>query len=390
MKRLPRGIHRLSDGRLRVYVTRRGKPVRRTVTWELLAELKVPVDKGTQCEHPGLTLAKRARTRLESKILGEMRGAAIAASAPTRIGDLLKLAEADYQRQGFRTWSDALSRWNCHLKAQFSDILAGELSSDHLSAYVAGRQHDGAMGGTINRELSLLKKMLRLGQRTEPPKVVTIPHFEKLAESAARQGFLSDKLYDALARECGTEGLWLRGMFVLSSSFGWRKGEVLNLRVDQLDFPNRTIRLDVGTTKNGDARLVRMTGEVHQVLAACASNKNADDYVFTRNNNRRVRDFRKAWEKACARAGRPGLLFHDLRRTGARNLRRLGVAEGVIMKIGGWRTRSVFDRYDIVDLSDITDAARRLDAKRAEMDAATAKETDQTTEPRAPTATALQ
>jgi integrase len=378
MKKLPRGIHRLKDGRLRVYVTRRGRPVRRTVSWGLLKELKVHVKETTRSEQPGLVLAKRARTRLEDKILGEMRGAAISASKPTRIADLLKLAEADYQRQGFKTWDDALSRWNCHLKAPFGDILAGELSTDHISAYISKRQAADARGGTVNRELSLLKKMLRLAQRCEPPKVATIPHIPKMAESAARQGFLSDKLYDALARECGTEGLWLRGMFVLSSSFGWRKGEVLNLRVDQLDFPNRTIRLDAGTTKNGDARLVKMTGEVHQVLAACASNKDADDYVFTRKNNRRVRDFRKAWEKACARAGRPGLLFHDLRRTGARNLRRLGVSEGVIMKIGGWRTRSVFDRYNIIDESDLADAARRLDDKRAALDANTTQETDKT------------
>ena len=56
--------------------------------------------------------------------------------------------------------------------------------------------------------------------------------------------------------------------------------------------------------------------------------------------------------------GAHGLLFHDLRRTGARNLRRAGVAEGVIQKIGGWKTRSVFERYAIVDQRDIADAMR--------------------------------
>jgi hypothetical protein len=66
----------------------------------------------------------------------------------------------------------------------------------------------------------------------------------------------------------------------------------------------------------------------------------------------------------CAAAGVPNLLFHDLRRTGARNLRRLGVAESVIMDIGGWKTREVFERYNIVNQEDLAEAAGRLDAKR--------------------------
>ena len=43
------------------------------------------------------------------------------------------------------------------------------------------------------------------------------------------------------------------------------------------------------------------------------------------------------------------------------NLRRAGIAEGVIMKIGGWRTRSVFERYAIVSQTDIADALRKLE-----------------------------
>ena len=52
----------------------------------------------------------------------------------------------------------------------------------------------------------------------------------------------------------------------------------------------------------------------------------------------------------------PGLMVHDMRRTAARNLRRAGIAEGMIMKIGGWKTRSVFERYNIVDQRDIREA----------------------------------
>jgi hypothetical protein len=81
---------------------------------------------------------------------------------------------------------------------------------------------------------------------------------------------------------------------------------------------------------------------------------------FTRSNGKPVCDFRGTWKNACFHAGVPDLLFHDLRRTGARNLRRARVTEGIIMKIGGWRTRSLFERYAIVRRSDMNDAILKL------------------------------
>jgi integrase len=117
----------------------------------------------------------------------------------------------------------------------------------------------------------------------------------------------------------------------------------------------RVIRLEPGTTKNKDGRNVLMTDRVYQLLAGLVHGKKGDDFVFTRPNGKPVVDFRGMWNSACAYAGVPDLLFHDLRGTGARNLRRAGIAEGVIMKIGGWRTRSVFERYAIVDQADTDD-----------------------------------
>jgi integrase len=130
------------------------------------------------------------------------------------------------------------------------------------------------------------------------------------------------------------------------------------------DLLNGTIHLEPGTTKNKEGREVTMTKTVSDLLSQCIHFKTADDFVFTREENQPVRYFRRTWKSVCKKAGVPNLLFHDFRRTAARNLRRAGVAEGVIMKIGGWRTRTVFERYAIVAQSDIADALSQLESRR--------------------------
>lgn len=276
-----------------------------------------------------------------------------------RIDELAEDFLRDYRINGRKSLPETKARWELHVKPFFGNLRAVEVSSDLVARYVDSRQQKGAQNATINRELACLKRMYHLGQRATPPKVYRCPAFPHLSEDNIRKGFLEDSQYEKLISAC--DEVWFRALVEIGRTYGWRISELLSMRVKQVDLLAGTIRLEPGTTKNKDGREVAMTKRAYELLKLCCHAKQPDDFVFTRRNGKPVLDFRGTWAKACSTAGVPGLLFHDLRRTAARNLRRAGAAEGVIMKIGGWRTRSVFERYAIVSQSDIVDAIRKLE-----------------------------
>jgi integrase len=246
------------------------------------------------------------------------------------------------------------------LARHFSMIRGGR------GADCAKREAEGACGPTINRELSVLKHAYHLALECTPPKVRSCPVMPMYKESDARTGFLEDKQYVRLAWECDKEGLWLRALLATAYNFAFRRGELLAMRVRQIDLVNLTIRLEAGTTKNGKPRIIKMVkdSEVSTLLTACIIGKPPDSFVFTRKKNKPVKVFRRIWETVCKRAGVPDLLFHDLRRSGVRNLIRAGVQQSVAMKISGHRTNSVFERYNIIDEADLAEAARKLDERQ--------------------------
>ena len=79
-----------------------------------------------------------------------------------------------------------------------------------------------------------------------------------------------------------------------------------------------------------------------------------------------IKSFRGSWQTACRKAGVPGRLVHDLRRTAVRNLERAGVPRSVAMKLTGHKTESVYRRYAIVSESDLGQGVEKLSALHRE------------------------
>jgi integrase len=258
-------------------------------------------------------------------------------------------------------------RWQKRLCAVFGHLRASQVTTDLLKRYVQAQREAGYKDATINRDLADLKRAFTLGHKSTPRKVAQVPQFPMMREDNVRTGFIEDAQYEALAHHAPE--LWLRTLLALAYNFGWRRGELLALRVDQVNLLEKTVSIWRGKShsKSGEPRRAHFGDleDVNSLLRACVEGKKPTDYVLTRDGVP-VRDFRKAWHNLVKAAGLGDTLFHDLRRSAVRNLIRRGVPQKTEMLISGHKTASVFDRYNIVTDDDLRDAMRKLAAGRPE------------------------
>jgi integrase len=326
-------------------------------------------------ESSGFTVKKQAEELLKVR---EGRAASgepvLPKAAKTTFEDVVTDLVAYYTSTGTRELGEAEGRLR-HLRAHFAGWKAVGIDRAAVTAYIVARQGQGAANGSINRELGVLGRALRLAARNG--KLIRVPDFGDLkpAEAAPRQGFFEDHQYEAVRRHLPED---LQTACDVMHTYGWRKAEVLSLAMAQLDLQAGTLRLLAGETKNGAGRLVYLTPELKVSLAAQVARVKGLERrlgriipeLFVHQQAKApglvgtpIRDFRKAWTTACRRAGVPGATRHDFRRTAVRNLVASGVPERVAMTVTGHKTRSVFDRYHIVSSQDLQQASAKLAAR---------------------------
>jgi integrase len=240
-----------------------------------------------------------------------------------------------------------------------------------VNDYVTLRRKKGTSHKSINNELEVLIKTLRVAY--ENNKLFRIPIIHKLTINNVRQGFFEENDFIRVRHLLRED---YQVAVTIAKVYGWRmQSEFLSLEWRHVDLHPTvgTLRLDPGTTKDNDGRIVYLTSELNTMLTAQLQRVQALErqmgkiipYVFPHRSGKfqgdRIQDFKKAWETACKKAGCPGMLRHDFRRTAVRNFERAAVPRSIAMKNTGHRTESVYSRYDIVNDADLKLGRDRLE-----------------------------
>jgi integrase len=214
------------------------------------------------------------------------------------------------------------------------------------------------------------------GVAVELDMLASKPVFKQLAEGDKRSGFFEPGDFAALVGQLPTDVAALVRFLRLT---GWRRGEGTGLLWAQIDWDDPAFP-GAHETQYRDRTLLFASERVRRKAVTIenfpsAKRRNSVTYfsssfgygtgsTFFTETAGRLAISGRCGRKACKSAGVPGKLVHDLRRTAARDFRRAGVSEGEIMRLAGWKTRDMFDRYNINDSADLSRAvALRFNGK---------------------------
>jgi integrase len=262
------------------------------------------------------------------------------------IGGLRWLHETQFDLDGLRSKERTQQAWD-HIEKFFpAPTRVTAITPLRLDEYAQARLAEGAARQTVNNELSALRRGFNLA--IEKGILGVAPRIKLPKVDNAREGFFEEDDFAGVLLELPA---YAQPIIRFLRVTGWRVMEVLGLTWDRIDWERHGIRLTARQTKGKRARLFPfgLAPDLRAVLEAAWENR-LGPFVF-QGNGKPVAYTTLAhhWLGATKRAGCAGRIMHDLRRTAVRDFLEAGVDEGTIMLLCDWKTRSVFDRYNIIN-----------------------------------------
>jgi integrase len=235
------------------------------------------------------------------------------------------------------------------------------LNLDLVESYLNWRKRTGKpkgkemKGATLNRDIACLKTIVnraKLNRQIDRNPIEGI----KLFKEIPRDRTLTAAEYERLIENCP---IHLKPIVELAYKTAMRKGEILGLKREQIDFQNGIIILEAEDTKTQEKREIPIDEKLMNTLRRIPKTLGCS-YMFN-YRGKKMKESRTGFLNACKKAGLDGFHFHDLRHCAITNMRKAGVPEGVIMSISGHKTNAVFRRYDRIDREDRRNALERVE-----------------------------
>jgi integrase len=341
----------------------------------LYVRFRIPGQPGEVRERcPDYVTSPRKAEQYRATALAKyMEGRAALGSKRVRVGDALDAVLADYRANERDTLVDAEHRAGI-LRAAIGNLLASAVTTSLVQKLQAEWLKGGRSAGTVNHICNVLRRGLRLLAQETPPRVQHVPYIPRLKAQSPRGQRITSSEADAIVERLP---LYLRDPFRFAIATGIRRGQLSRTLRRYVDLDGECITWPGSETKSDEEHAVPLVGDSLDVVQrAMASAVPWCPYLFhgprcVPGRKRKhadesprwgcVGDFKNAWSKALDAAGVGHRRFHDARVTFATESRASGLSEGDCMVLGGWKTRAVFERYNLGDV----DALRaRLAAAR--------------------------
>src|SRR5262245_8672102 len=264
------------------------------------------------------------------------------------LDDTLEKIRLRYQKKGQRSFINVEYCWP-HIQAGFPFHRVADIDKDAFETYQTRRLEAGAAPATINRETAYLKLGIKLLG-------LSVPSVEQLKEDNVRQGFLRVGEFNSLLEEIPNPDT--KDIIEFLYHCAWRSSEPMAMQWHWLDLDSWMVRLPGKYSKNKKPRTLPLEGVLRDIIERRIKARDILCPYVLHRKGKPTKSCRNAFKSAAKATAFVGIVPHDMRRSAIRNFRKAGLSESDGMKLSGHKTRSVYDRYDIIDEEDSREAMK--------------------------------
>lgn len=307
-----------------------------------------------------------------AKILLELRqGSARVKENKPKEPEKPRLTYAEYFEEHYLKWCSKRQVYFHKMKKYFLKVLPDwfkklkieEISTKEIEFLQNHFMDKNYTIATCNRYLSIVKasftKAEEWGIITEQ-QLKSIRRVKPLKGEISRLRFLSDEEIERLLSHCDNH---LYPIVFTALNTGMRRGEILNLKWENVDFRTGFIYLE--RTKNGERREIPMNDSLKALFRQLYTQRRLDtDYVFINpKTGTKLTEFKRSFATALKKAGIRDFRFHDLRHTFASQLIMKGADLKTVQELLGHKDITMTLRYSHLSQAHKIEAIKLLDKK---------------------------